>query len=199
MTTALLLTAALAIQQPDLGDAESVSRLLASLRAADPAVCELAGRSLTNFGGWWNGDLPTPMPVPMPTPMPMPHSGGGIDIRTPSLRCARHRGPGSAGTAGVSRRAEGLEPLRPPHRCPDGGAGEAGVGRGGFRRAGEGRRCRFARDRPARTRRARGSGDDERDDRGAGRSRTGGPDDGGLGPGRDSNCRRRFRRWPGRE
>ena len=76
MTTAFLLTAALAVQQPDLRDAESVARLLASLRTADPAVCELAGRSLTNFGGWWNGDLPAPMPMPMPTPMPMPHAGG---------------------------------------------------------------------------------------------------------------------------
>ena len=85
MTTAVLLTAALAVQQPDLRDAESVARLLASLRTADPAVCELAGRSLTNFGGWWSGDLPTPMPIPMPTPMPMPHAGGGIDIRSPSL------------------------------------------------------------------------------------------------------------------
>ena len=36
MTTALLLTAALAVQQPDLHDAESVTRLLASLRTAIP-------------------------------------------------------------------------------------------------------------------------------------------------------------------
>ena len=73
MTPAVLLTAALAIQQPDLRDAESVGRLLASLRAADPAVCELAGRSLTNFGGMWDGDVPAPMPMPMPMPMPNPN------------------------------------------------------------------------------------------------------------------------------
>ncbi len=83
MTTALLLTAALAVQQPDLQDAESVIRLLASLRSAEPAVCELAGRSLTNYGGWWDGDLPVPMP--MPTPTPMPWAGGGVHVRVPSI------------------------------------------------------------------------------------------------------------------
>ena len=83
MTTALLLTAVLAVQQPDLQDAESVIRLLASLRTADPSVCELAGRSLTNGGGWWDGDLPVPMPMPMPTPAPMPWAGRGV--RVPSI------------------------------------------------------------------------------------------------------------------
>jgi hypothetical protein len=89
MTTAILLAAALAAQQPDLRDAESVVRLLTSLRNADPAVCELAGRSLTNFGGWWDGDLPMPAPTPMPMPTPMPRSGGGIDVRTPPLNRGR--------------------------------------------------------------------------------------------------------------
>jgi hypothetical protein len=39
---------------------------LAQLRAADSTVCELAGRSLTNFGGWgWFDGVDNP---PMPTP-----------------------------------------------------------------------------------------------------------------------------------
>ena len=68
--TAVLVAAALAAQQPDLRDATAVNNLLASLRAADPAVCEMAGRTLTNQWGW-GGDLTDgPMPAPMPTPMP---------------------------------------------------------------------------------------------------------------------------------
>ena len=56
-------------------------RLLASLRTADSTVCELAGRAITNFGGFWNweSDPPMPMPMPMPTPMPMPF-GPGISV-----------------------------------------------------------------------------------------------------------------------
>jgi hypothetical protein len=37
-TPAILLAAALAAQQPDFRDADTVNRLLASLRTADPAV-----------------------------------------------------------------------------------------------------------------------------------------------------------------
>jgi hypothetical protein len=78
--TALLLAAALAAQQPDLRDATAVTTLLASLRAADPAVCEMAGRTLATQWGW-GGDLgdepmPEPMPTPMPVPVPMPFAGG---------------------------------------------------------------------------------------------------------------------------
>ena len=87
--TALLLVAVLATQQPDLRDAESVTRLLASLRTAEPAVCELAGRSLTNFGGWngWDGNdpMPAPMPMPMPVPMPMPFAGRGVGVSAPKI------------------------------------------------------------------------------------------------------------------
>lgn len=77
--TALFFAAVLAVQQPDLHDADAVARLLASLRAADPAVCALAGRSLTNFGGWggWGGDDSMVAPMPMPVPMPMPFAGRG--------------------------------------------------------------------------------------------------------------------------
>ena len=87
MISAVLLAAALSFQQPDLRDVESVNKLLASLRAADPAVCELAGRSLTNYGGFWDSDvpMPQPMPMPMPTPTPMPRAGGGIDIPSPHV------------------------------------------------------------------------------------------------------------------
>jgi hypothetical protein len=84
---AVLLAAALAAQQPELRDAETVTRLLASLRAADPAVCELAGQSLTNFG-WWRGGygdepMAVPMPMPMPTPTPMPFAGRGVSFSAP--------------------------------------------------------------------------------------------------------------------
>ena len=88
--SALLLAAALAAQQPDLRDADSATRLLASLRTADAAVCELAGRSLTNNWGWtgWLGDAgaePLPLPMPMPVPMPMPHAGRGLSIVGPRV------------------------------------------------------------------------------------------------------------------
>ena len=84
MTIALLLAAAISAQQPDLRDPEAVLALLASLRKADPAVCELAGRSLSNFGGYWDGELAVPRPMPMPMPMPMPWAGGGISVRSPA-------------------------------------------------------------------------------------------------------------------
>jgi hypothetical protein len=48
-----LLAVAVTTQAPHLRDSASVAQLLASLRTADVAVCELAGRALTNFGGWW--------------------------------------------------------------------------------------------------------------------------------------------------
>jgi hypothetical protein len=72
--TALLLAAALAARQPDIRDAEAVNRLLASLRTADSAVCELDGRTIGNSWGWGSdADLADePMPTPMPVPMPMP-------------------------------------------------------------------------------------------------------------------------------
>src|SRR5918996_6032024 len=59
-------------------DSAEVARLLASLRASDSTVCELAGRALTNFGGMWHREWDAPMPMPMPTPMPMPFAGGGV-------------------------------------------------------------------------------------------------------------------------
>lgn len=87
--TAVILAAALAAQQPDLRDAGAVNRLLALLRTADPAVCEMAGRTLTNQWGW-GGDLtgepmPEPMPTPMPVPIPMPFAGGGPGISGPNV------------------------------------------------------------------------------------------------------------------
>ena len=86
--TSLLLAALLASQPADLRDVDAVTRVLASLRAADPAVCELAGQSITNGWGWgWmgNGDdpMPRPMPTPMPTPMPMPFAGRGAGTVMP--------------------------------------------------------------------------------------------------------------------
>jgi hypothetical protein len=80
---AVLLAAALAAQQPDLRDAGAVTSLLTSLRTADPAVCEMAGRTLANQWGWGSyGDLAAePMPAPMPMPMPVP-------------RCRCRGGPG---------------------------------------------------------------------------------------------------------
>src|SRR5262245_17380183 len=111
--TALFIAAALVVQQPDLRSAESVTPLLAALRSADPAVCDLAGRSLTN--GWgWSGDpdvpMPTPMPTPTPTPTPMPRAGG-LDVRLPRLgvRGARDLDPQ---VLAVFRSA-----LKDPNRC----------------------------------------------------------------------------------
>lgn len=84
--TAVLLAAALAVHQPELRDADAVVRLLASLRTADPAVCVLAGRALTNVGGWnWGEDDPMPAPMPMPVPMPMPFGGGGMSVAGPNI------------------------------------------------------------------------------------------------------------------
>ena len=85
--TALFLAAALAAQQPDLRDAGTVNHLLASLRTADAAVCEMAGRTLTNQWGWGGdvGDPPMPAPMPMPVPMPMPFAGGQLNIAGPSV------------------------------------------------------------------------------------------------------------------
>ena len=70
----ILLAAALAAQQPELRDVAAVSQLLGSLRTADPAVCEMAGRTLTNQWGWGGdfSDEAMPSPMPMPVPMPMP-------------------------------------------------------------------------------------------------------------------------------
>src|SRR5262245_10900937 len=96
-----LLAAALAVQQPqpaqpaqrpDVRDPNAVTRLLASLRTADPEVCELAGRTLTNQWGWSAGSdfgdepMPAPMPTPMPVPMPMPFAGDHPDIPGPKVR-----------------------------------------------------------------------------------------------------------------
>ena len=78
-----LLAVAVITQAPQLRDSASVARLLASLRTSDAAVCELAGRALTNFGGWWGSDDDLPMPMPMP--IPMPFAGGGIEIHTPEI------------------------------------------------------------------------------------------------------------------
>ena len=86
--TALFLAAALAAQQPVLRDAAAVNSLLASLRIADPAVCEMAGRTLTNQWGWGSesGDEPMPEPMqPMPVPMPMPFASGGLNIAGPNV------------------------------------------------------------------------------------------------------------------
>ena len=83
MMTAIFLAAAMALPQPDIRDADAVTRLLASLRAADPAVCELAGRTLSNQWGWGSDvdlaaePMPAPMPTPMPVPMPMPFADKG--------------------------------------------------------------------------------------------------------------------------
>jgi len=91
---AVMLAAALATQQPELGSADAVARLLASLKAADPAVCELAGRSLTNGGRWRGGDIdePMPMPTPTPVPMPMPFAGRGKSVSAPSPRIRSRSG-----------------------------------------------------------------------------------------------------------
>ncbi len=68
----------LVLQTPVTLDSAEVARVLVQLKASDSTVCELAGQSLTNYGGFWNrsrSDIP--MPRPMPTPMPMPGGGGG--------------------------------------------------------------------------------------------------------------------------
>src|SRR5688572_33229330 len=85
--TVFLLAALLAAQQPDLRDAATVTTLLASLRTADPAVCEMAGRTLTNQWGWAGdvGDEPMPAPMPTPMPMPMPFAGRGPGITGPNV------------------------------------------------------------------------------------------------------------------
>src|SRR5688572_29473973 len=78
--TSIFIAAALAAQQPDPRDAGAITNLLASLRAADPAVCEMVGRTLANHLGWGGdlGDVPMPAPMPMPMPVPMPFGGPGI-------------------------------------------------------------------------------------------------------------------------
>src|SRR5687767_1580593 len=113
--TALFLAAALATQQPVLRDAGAVNTLLASLRTADPSVCEMAGRTLTNQWSW-GGDLsdepmPEPMPTPMPVPMPMPFASGGLRIAGPNFG---HRGAKAldANAVAVFRTA-----LRDESRC----------------------------------------------------------------------------------
>ena len=119
MTTTLLLavTIAVAAQAPDLRSADSATRLLASLRTADPAVCELAGRNLANSWGWgWSsdaGDLPmaAPMPTPMPVPIPMPF-GGATSISSPNLTGATRAGALDAAVLAVFRAA-----LRDQSRC----------------------------------------------------------------------------------
>ena len=60
----ILLAAVLAVQSSDLRDADAVARLLGSLRTADPAVCELAGRSITNYGGWFGLTTEDPAGAP---------------------------------------------------------------------------------------------------------------------------------------
>src|SRR6478672_2685512 len=111
----VLLTAALAAQQPDLRDADAVNRLLASLRTADPVVCEMAGRTLTNQWGWGAelGDepMPTPMPTPMPVPMPMPFAGRGPGISGP------HVGPRGGATLDAKVLAVFRAALRDQNRC----------------------------------------------------------------------------------
>jgi hypothetical protein len=112
--TLVLLAAALAVQQPELRDADAVTRLLSALRTADPAVCEMAGRTLTNSWGW-SGDasdepMPAPMPMPMPAPMPMPFAGRGPGISGPN---ASYRSPAlDAGVLAAFRAA-----LRDQSRC----------------------------------------------------------------------------------
>src|SRR5687768_12281982 len=85
--TTIFLAAALAAQQPVLRDAGAVHNLLASLRTADPAVCEMAGRTFTNQWGWGSdlSDQPMPEPMPMPVPMPMPFASGGLNIAGPNV------------------------------------------------------------------------------------------------------------------
>ena len=61
-------------------DSAHMAQLLSQLERADSTVCELAGRSLTNFGGWGRDDDNSPMPMPMPTPMPMPFSNGDVSV-----------------------------------------------------------------------------------------------------------------------
>ena len=88
----ILLAAVLAAQQPGLRDVAAVNQLLASLRTADPTVCEMAGRTLTNHWGWGGdfSDEAMPSPMPMPVPMPMPFAGRGQGIAGPSV--GRHAG-----------------------------------------------------------------------------------------------------------
>ena len=83
----ILLAAALAAQQPELRDVAAVSQLLGSLRTADPAVCEMAGRTLTNQWGWGGdfSDEAMPSPMPRPVPMPMPVAGRGQAIAGPRV------------------------------------------------------------------------------------------------------------------
>ncbi len=110
-----VLAFAVAMQQPLTRDSAAVARLFTSLRGADSAVCELAGRALTNFGGWWgaNGDLPMPMPMPMPMPipMPMPFADGGIHVN-PSIHGVGWRRKADAVALGAFRLG-----LRDSSRC----------------------------------------------------------------------------------
>ena len=113
MILSIALAAALAAEQPELRDAESVTRLLASLRTADPAVCELAARTLTNGWGWANGGevvMPTPTPMPMPTPTPMPRAGG-VSLAAPGI--------GMRGQRDVAPEVLGIfrTTLKDPNRC----------------------------------------------------------------------------------
>src|SRR3989442_10148047 len=60
-------------------DSATVTRVLNQLKASDSSVCALAGKALTNYGGFWGhrfADRGMPMHQPMPTPMPMPGGGG---------------------------------------------------------------------------------------------------------------------------
>ncbi len=102
-----VLAFAVAMQQPLTRDSAAVARLFTSLRGADSAVCELAGRALTNFGGWWgaNGDLPMPMP------MPMPFADGGIHVN-PSIHGVGWHKKADAVALGAFRVG-----LRDPSRC----------------------------------------------------------------------------------
>jgi len=86
--TGFLLLAALAAQQLTFRDAAAVNAQLAALRTADPAVCEMAGRTLTNQWGWGGdpADEPAPMPTPMPVPMPMPFAAAGAGVSGLNVR-----------------------------------------------------------------------------------------------------------------
>lgn len=115
MIVVLLLTALVSIQESEPRDSAQVARLLVSLRAADSTVCELAGRALTNFGGFWNIEsdlpMPMPMPIPMPIPMPMPFGGPGIQVN-PRIHGLGRGAEQNPATLGAFRAA-----LRDPSRC----------------------------------------------------------------------------------
>jgi hypothetical protein len=72
MHTPLLGILLLALQSPVRLDSAELARVLAQLRASDSTVCELAGQSLADYGGFWGRGRDFSN-----ASLPMPGGGGG--------------------------------------------------------------------------------------------------------------------------